>query len=290
MDVFFLIPGAAGRDVVERHGFKTSSTMKPTDIFLIDSYRFDARRLKAWRSFYCLAGFMDDENTQPPAYDVLIQTSAPEGKANPRFIRGNTYTPLRSDYWRRASLQIRSAIKTIFISLGGAPDPTYLRRIIHAAAQALPEARLLVASSGLPARHFRGILQRITFLGPRPSLRPFMLKSDAAISAAGQTFLELLSIGIPTIALELAPNQHANMSLAAKMGAAIALHGYPRESRMETRIGQTLSGMLQPKAFRSTLSRRARRLIDGRGALRLIDALRERLPTFSDSRAMAAAL
>jgi len=96
--------------------------------------------------------------------------------------------------------------------------------------------------------------------------------ADFAVSAAGSTCWELCLLGLPSAVIDIAENQRPIAQALGQDGAAIHLgsgHGFrPDEAAAKVKA------LLLSSAARNSLSERARRLVDGRGAERVIAAMR----------------
>ncbi|MCK4793152.1 MAG: methyltransferase domain-containing protein, partial [Desulfobacteraceae bacterium] len=98
-----------------------------------------------------------------------------------------------------------------------------------------------------------------------------MLESDIAIAAGGQTLYELARIGIPAIVAAIVDNQLGNIEGFQRLGF-IDYAGYWDECDLLNRI---LGGFesLKDRKDRFQMRTKGRRIIDGKGSLRIRDAL-----------------
>jgi UDP-2,4-diacetamido-2,4,6-trideoxy-beta-L-altropyranose hydrolase len=97
--------------------------------------------------------------------------------------------------------------------------------------------------------------------------------TDLAISGAGQSLLERLALGIPTLAIAVAENQRPALAGVVAEGAAVDL-GDPCQESIET-IAAQIAGIASCHDQRAALSHAALRLVDGRGAERVARRLAE---------------
>jgi spore coat polysaccharide biosynthesis predicted glycosyltransferase SpsG len=90
-------------------------------------------------------------------------------------------------------------------------------------------------------------------------------RADAAVSAAGSTTWELCCLGVPSVLLEVAPNQRLVAMTAARSGAAFVAGSLGD-------VGDALR-QLAREDVRTRLSARALATVDGQGARRVAKAL-----------------
>lgn len=186
------------------------------------------------------------------------------------------------------------------VVVNGAPGAERLRYCLRDGAVALLGPQYLCLDALLsiwPPRSVRPVMERtLVSLGYKPSKRvvtsvlkslararvgevavcseqpdsiiPLLGSSDLAVTGGGQTMLEAIALGIPTIAVCMAPNQRAQMDWLVQ-------HGYVADGT------EDLAAMtLNLKAnfwLRHTRSLRGRYLIDGRGAERVARIIVERV-------------
>ena len=94
-----------------------------------------------------------------------------------------------------------------------------------------------------------------------------MMKSDLAISAAGQTLQELARLGIPTVGVQIAENQKNNILGWASLGAVIPVMNFEVED-FKFALTRAINS-LRSKSQRQKISVRASNLVDGQGARRI---------------------
>lgn len=106
-------------------------------------------------------------------------------------------------------------------------------------------------------------------------LRELMASADVAVSAAGTTVWELCALGVPTVLVTVAANQVRGAAALDRAGAAINLG--PVAALTARDLGVRLRSILEDAPLRARLATAASALVDGRGAGRVVEALRERL-------------
>jgi UDP-2,4-diacetamido-2,4,6-trideoxy-beta-L-altropyranose hydrolase len=115
---------------------------------------------------------------------------------------------------------------------------------------------------------------------------PALAEADLAVSAAGGTAWELCALGIPSVLVPAAVNQLPVASRLGGIGAAVAvLPPEPPGLRADAALRLAPSGdvvaataaLARDPRQRAALRRRARSLVDGRGAVRVVTRLRAEL-------------
>src|SRR5207249_1394323 len=106
-------------------------------------------------------------------------------------------------------------------------------------------------------------------------MSPLMAWADVAISAAGGTCWELAFMGLPAILMSLAENQIPIGSSLDTAGAATYMGD--AASIAPGAIATCLRKMIESSELRSRMSLAGRALVDGKGADRVVRALRSRL-------------
>jgi spore coat polysaccharide biosynthesis predicted glycosyltransferase SpsG len=99
-----------------------------------------------------------------------------------------------------------------------------------------------------------------------------MARADLAVSAGGQTLYELARCGTPTIAFCAGPDQAHNVR-ALDLAGAVVDAGTAGSPGWLDRLADAVRRVSADDALRTSLSRAGRRLIDGRGADRVRDAI-----------------
>jgi spore coat polysaccharide biosynthesis predicted glycosyltransferase SpsG len=103
-------------------------------------------------------------------------------------------------------------------------------------------------------------------VSPPGAIERHMLQGDAALCAGGVTSLELAHLGVPSIVLILADNQRPGALALHQAGAALAM------DTLENAVGSTFDLMHDPERRRA-MAKAGRKLIDGKGAERILQSL-----------------
>jgi len=246
-----------------------------SDLVVIDSYFADQilyERLSEAVSGNIL--MIDDNNRikyprgmvlNPSVYAPSIDYSLEDGT---RYLLGRDYILLRRDFWNVPEKNIRGKVKKIMITLGGSS--------LSGLAEDL---------SGPIEKEFGVIINKIDPLKGVVSAEDMIecaIDSDICVSGAGQTLYELLRIGLPTIAVELAENQNLNITSLDEMGF-IEKAGTNTDEDLGEYVIEAIKRLLDSDR-RLKISASGRDMIDGKGALRAARAIVEQVKgPFGDS-------
>lgn len=106
------------------------------------------------------------------------------------------------------------------------------------------------------------------------NMAELMAESEVALSAGGSTLYELCAMGVPVIAFSFAENQERLVQTFVKRG--IAQYGGNYRTDGNKMIQNTIAGLetlLEDENLRSEYRKKARTLVDGKGADRIAEAI-----------------
>jgi spore coat polysaccharide biosynthesis predicted glycosyltransferase SpsG/RimJ/RimL family protein N-acetyltransferase len=187
----------------------------------------------------------EDYRSRRPSTDLLL---------GPRFAL------LRQEFRRRVTPEERPRreARQVLVTLGGSPPD---------AAVALVEAALAqVGGDGLRA---------VWLSGADTEVASAMAEADVAVSAAGSTCWELCRMGLPAVLIPIAANQVPLAGALAHAGAAV--DAGPFEHLTPGSLALRIAALAGDAAQREAMSEQGRRLVDGRGAVRVVGRLRAEL-------------
>jgi len=255
---------------------------------VLDGYHFDAGYVAVVRGAGYPLLFVDD-NAEWPLYEadlVLNQNVYAEGldyRAAPHtgLLLGTRYALLRSEFldWRGQERTFPDMGRRVLVTLGGSDPENVTERVLEGLAS-IPGAGLEVRAV---VGHANPHLESLERFRERSGLRLELLRSvddmpslmawaDLAVTAGGSTAWELAYMGLPACLVTIAENQRRNVETLHERGAGIGC-GWSHE--LEPReLGQVVGALAADPARRRAMSEIGRRLVDGRGADRVIDAMR----------------
>lgn len=281
----FSIRGAAGqlrvatREQLEIVGGSASSTIESVrpSLLVVDdpSARAAAVWVSAARERGCPVVALADAGHGATTADVIIDGSiTPVVRHSGAIVLGGpryaVVDPAISQTKRRPP-----TAPFVFISLGGGVRIGHARALARALRAGWPSLPVVVAGGFVRrAAHATPAAGRgVTWLGPQPSLVPWLSTSTIAVVAGGVTLYEACALGVPTIAIPIVPPQRKAVRAMGKAHAVLACRG--GESAAEVaHVVRAIEGLLRSPALRRALVRKARATVDGRGALRVSRLLR----------------
>lgn len=251
---------------------------------LVDSYFVTDRYLCALRDLGYVA-LMDDLGARPYPVDCVVNYNAPAEPEHYRalyrgrdvkLIIGSNYVPVRRQFLN-AGYQVQNEVKNVLITTGGGDSENIAGKILEgiyregvdfyvAAGRFHPNVREL--------EQFAGSCDNVHICRDVKDMAALMKRCDLAVTAGGSTVYELAVVGIPFLCFSYAANQEAlteyigSRRIAEEAGAWHKDPGGTLEN-----IQEKFERLLCDRKLRETVSRSARSMADGRGAVRLAEEL-----------------
>jgi len=285
-DVSFVMhdDGDGAAALPERHGFAVRRVAAADDRdwlglvgtgdrVLFDGYPFLASGITVdARARGARVAVVDDHDGGDVEADVVVNPNAVEPERYTNAVlacTGPAYALVRPEFLRYRRPRTGPA-RALLVTLGGSDASGVTEPVLDALdtlegpddEDSLFERVVLVAGPAAPEPRDRVWLEVVR--DPADVAATFDV-ADVALSAAGSTTWELLCMGVPVALVEVAPNQRLVAATAARSGAALVLGG----------VGDVAAAMrtLTRDDVRDELGRRAIATVDGRGAVRVVDAL-----------------
>lgn len=244
---------------------------------VLDDYRLDAAMVRSWHAR--VRGQIVqllDFGAPAPGVDIVVNAApgvAGERVAGVRALLGPSYAMLASAYAGRPSPTIREEVELIAIGMGLVDSAGATLRILRAIANTFAADCRVAVLLGAQCPN----LDEVDALVRRRERWSLHINADApwrilehadlCISAAGQSLLERLALGLPTVALAVAENQRAALGGAAAAGAVLGLGMLADWT--DARLAAAVTDLACDPARRAAMSAAAQTLVDGRGAARV---------------------
>jgi UDP-2,4-diacetamido-2,4,6-trideoxy-beta-L-altropyranose hydrolase len=218
--------------------------------------------------------------------DVLIVpyagAEADGGTRDVQFLAGPQYMVFSPSYLNSsASREIREVARRLLITFGGAdPAGGTLLALQAASLLTVPDLAVRVVVGPGFTRPSRTAIRRAADAAPftceivdsPADLADEMRQCDLAVASAGLTKYELAITGTPSILLELDAKIAAAAAAFARLGSAWHLGAIAEVS--PARLADAVGRLVAESETRRTMSSAGRRVSDGRGTQRIIDAMR----------------
>lgn len=262
-----------------------SQLIKNIDISVVDSYYAGLDFYSEVSKQTAVPVYIDDNMRVDYPQGILINGSiyAEElsfSKENDRvYLLGCQYAPLRKEFWEVADKIINKTVKEIMITSGGSDSCGMTIKVLEVLIKNYPNlVKKVVLGRAFPDREkIKNIKDNRVIFIEQPdaiTMRQLMLEADIAVSSGGQTIYELARVGTPAIGISIVDNQTANVKAWAKLGFLQAYTGSIKNSDFDAFLVKAVQNLLD-FSVRKVRSGIGRKLVDGRGALRITDKILE---------------
>lgn len=252
---------------------------------VVDSYSVSIPELEAALERVRLLAVVDDTGRFPVPGHLVVNSALgldpPERRDGTRYLLGPRFALLAPEFAEPPVRSWREGVRRILLVLGGATSASLMAALARVVRRALPEATLdvIVGPAGdIPAAVTAALagLGGVILHAVPESIRALMLDADLAVTAGGVTLLELAATATPSVGVSVVSNQQANLAGLAR-GGALLLAGGAGDPGLPDALEAALTSLTADAGRRRALGERARQLVDGRGAARVAEAMRERL-------------
>lgn len=258
------------------------------DWLVVDHYALDRRWEEALAPHCRRLLVIDDLADRPHDCDLLLDQNLGRGPqhyatlvpAHCTVLTGPRYALLRPEFARLREYSLRRRaqrpIERLLITMGGVDAGNATGRVLEAlGACDLPPGCSITVVMGAAAPwldRVRGLAARMAIptevLVDVNDMAQRMADADLAIGAAGGTAWERCCLGLPTIVVVLAENQWPGARALQQAGAAVLLDN----DAVDQQAGiAALQEALHETNGLWAMSLAARQLVDGLGALRVVD-------------------
>lgn len=237
----------------------------------------DEARAARWE-----ADLLLNQNLGMPA--SAYAASAPEAVV----LLGTQYAMLRASFqaWRGWTRDVPAQARLLLLTVGGADSGNLTSRLIPGLACCTElTVRVLVGDANPHRASIDGAVAAaaggatFTVLEHVNDMAAQMAWADFAISAGGSTLWELAFMQVPSLLLVLAENQRGGSRACKDAGMARLLgDGAVIDP---TAVGQAVRALADDAAARAAMATAGRRLVDGDGAHRVVQALAQCVPLVS---------
>lgn len=192
------------------------------------------------------------------------------------YLLGPEYVILRDSFLEGSRLQVRKAISEILVTLGGSDIKELTPKILHLLKVDYPHIRknVIIGKGYTNSRDIDYIEDpniQLFYNVRGDQMRDLMLRSDLAITAAGQTIFELIKTETPFIPIQVIDNQEINSKalLAYKIVSQVLQSD---DLNFMGKLSSEIKGLLKEESRLSFISN-LQGLIDGAGSSRIVNKL-----------------
>lgn len=280
-------------------GFSTCTAVGPSealperhDVLVVDHYGLGADYEDNARRAAGAVLVISDGPGRPHASDILVDQNigraprdydglVPDGCV---VLTGADYVMLGGTYratGRPEGPALRAPARNLLVTFGGSDPQDATGKVLTMLKAIAPPRWHIRVVLGPSYRHAAAIME-MTRTWPAleverapKDLLASIRWADAAISAAGGTLWELCFLGVPFAALNIGSVPNTNAQRLEDMGAAISLGDLA--ALKPERLAGAVSMIMEDGDRRTSMATSAFRLIDGRGAERICDAIERHL-------------
>jgi len=275
----------------DANGLRAELLRDPGAAAVVDGVQFDEAYLDALGDTserVLLIADRADRASYPVGF-LLNQNAHADRNAFPadatcRFLLGTRYVLLRREFVADPPPRATPGVAHhILVTFGGA-DPTGMTgravealRLLPKDLRAIVEVRFIVGAANTdgptiasaiadPDLGYRASIERA--VGDMPAR---MAWADLAVTSGGSTVWELARTGCPALVVETVPVEQLLVTGLDRVGLFGRLGP---EAGLETRrMADEIAAKAEDKTWRAAMSALGMRLVDGRGARRVVDAL-----------------
>jgi UDP-2,4-diacetamido-2,4,6-trideoxy-beta-L-altropyranose hydrolase len=270
-----------GGDEDDAIAYLLKRAAKP-DLVVLDSYRVELKHQLALKTAGLKLLAFDDSGAGRFAADFVLNSSLAARAGNysldagARLLIGPNYALLRPEFLAAAERPPEAGTR-LLVTMGGS-DPAGLTREVWRLLDALPgefSLDLLVGAAypdpGALKKHVSSA-RHPTVVHHDPADVPGLMRRAAfAVSAAGGTCWELACLGVPAVLLVTADNQRGVADGLRAAGFAVSLGAARPFPAGELRAA--VASLLTDGPRRAAMAAAGRKLVDGKGAGRVAEAV-----------------
>jgi len=261
---------------------KIFELIKGTDAAIVDSYLTDISFYKNLSIIVKIPVYIDDNKRLDYPRGIIVNGSiyAEEldypNRDGIAYRLGTKYIPLRKEFWEVREKKIKEKVESVMITFGGNDMRNITPKILRLLRENYPNLK----KSVIIGKAFQNINEiereidknvNLIYYPDAEKMKEIMLESDIAISASGQTLYELARVGVPIIGVCIAENQLENVKRWERAGF-LEYAGWHKESDLIKKIENSIRH-LKDRNVRKSASKKGRRIVDGKGSLRVVKSI-----------------
>jgi UDP-2,4-diacetamido-2,4,6-trideoxy-beta-L-altropyranose hydrolase len=266
---------------------KLFNLIKKDDIVFIDSYLANKNFYEKINKLVKQAVYIDDNNRLSYPKGIIINgnihaASLPYPKKKGlTYLLGPKYAPIRKEFWNFSFKNINKKVKNVLITFGGDDKRNLTPKALFLLQKNYPNINYkVIIGNGFKnkSKIKKLITNKIELVtDPNPEqIRNLMINCDIAISASGQTTLELLRLRIPTIIIVVADNQE-NIAKILTKKLLVEYAGNWKEKSLLNKLNKKVKKLYNYEVRKSMFDFQ-KNIVDGHGARRIVKFIIKKKP------------
>lgn len=253
------------------------------DIIILD-IRNDLRpdAVRRWRATGTVVVTIDDPSDRRIEADIAFYPPAPQVREfdwtdfRGKLYAGWEWIPLRRQF-AGVVRSTKGIPPELLVTMGGSDPSRFTLSAVSAVLRSKLDVRLkvIVGPSFLHGEELSSLLANSTLpylvVESPLNMAKAMATADLALASFGVTAYELAALGIPAVYMCLSPDHARSASVFVEAGIGLSL-GCPDELS-EKEIVENLKLLVNDEEKRRKMGEKAGMLVDGRGALRIAEAI-----------------
>ncbi|MEQ1759070.1 MAG: hypothetical protein ABL986_12175 [Vicinamibacterales bacterium] len=261
-----------GADVLKLSTPGSLGAIRPDVVVIDDPVTRDAERwAHAARRAGAAVVTVHDLGLGARSGDLAIDGSVTmQRKASGRgkVLSGTRFAVLDAAVSRSGAHVASSRTPRVLIALGGGPHARRAQAIANTIALSDPRAEIRIAGGFVRGAAGRSTA-RVRWIGSPRGLASELARATVAVVGGGVSLYEAAAMGVPTVSVPVVKSQVPTVLAFAKKHAAVAV---PFSATPKDAASKVVD-LLNNPAMRRALTRRARQIVDGRGATRAAEAV-----------------
>lgn len=189
-----------------------------SDIVFVDSYLADKRVYSKIKKYSKLFVCLDDNNRINYPANIIINGNANAKSIkylkneNKNYLLGSEYAPVRKEFWNVSNTTVKKDFSSILLTFGSGDVGNLTPTIIKILKKYYPSLYInVIIGSGYKnieeIKKIKDKKVKLIFSPDACKIKKLLEKTDAVISASGQTVNEILRVNKPGIIISVVDNQ-----------------------------------------------------------------------------------
>lgn len=258
-------------------------------VVIVDTYEITASYLQNIKTLVPILAYVDDLCAFDYPVDIVINGNInadllpyPKGSSK-KYLLGPKYNMISEVYAGLPARNVSLNVEKIMITTGGTDNHNLTETLIHwiRGVKAFDQIELhVVIGAGFKNKDALLALnsRNIVLYENLNDLSSLMKKADLAISSSGSTLYELCASGVPTLSIIIVDNQVEIADQMDKSGLVRCVGWFNKLEK--DKFVNELKSLCDDYDMRKIMVNRQQLLLDGNGAWRIVNEIRDILNAF----------